>query len=114
MSNDDRIAPRIEFDATLFIEAGVRANPQDTGDIVICQSRDIPDTGMQLVMDQPVRKGRIVRACLDINRFDPVFVIARVVWQNHNNEAYHHGLMLLESPDSDLGSWRETVAALAA
>lgn len=114
MAMDDRISPRITVDATIFIEAGVRANPADTGEIVICQSRDVSETGMQLIMDQPVRKGRIVRACLDINRFDPVFVVVKVVWQNRIGDAYHHGLMLIDTPDTELDAWRDTVSALAA
>ncbi len=110
--NDDRVAPRYNIDLTFFIEAGVRANPQDTGSIVICKSQDLSDTGMQVILDQPIRKGRIVRSCLDIKQFDPIYVIAKVVWQSKSEEAYHHGLLLLESPESDVQLWRDALANL--
>ena len=113
MSLDDRIAPRIDIDATLFIEAGVRATPQDTGDIVICKTRDVSESGMQLIMDNPIRKGRIVRACLDISPHEPVYVIARVVWQNRREQDYYHGLVLISASESDTQGWKDTVENLA-
>ena len=109
---DDRVAPRFSVDLTFFIEAGVRANPGDTGDIVICKSQDLSETGMQVIMDQPLRKGRILRTCLDIKGFDPIYGIAKVVWQSKSEEAYHHGLLILESPDTDVQMWRDALATL--
>ena len=109
---DDRIAPRINIDLTFFIEAGVRASPRDTGEIVICKSQDLSATGVQVVLDQPIRNGRIVRACLDIKQFDPIYVIAKVVWQSKSEEAYHHGLLLLESEDTDVKMWHDALRTL--
>ena len=109
---DDRVAPRYSIDLTFFIEAGVRANPSDTGDIVICKSQDLSQTGMQVILDQPVRKGRIVRTCLDIQQFDPIYVIAKVVWQRESEEAYHHGLLIIKSPDTDVQMWHDALTTL--
>ena len=109
---DDRVAPRYSIDLTFFIEAGVRANPSDTGDIVICKSQDLSETGMQVILDQPIRKGRIVRSCLDIKQFDPIYVIAKVVWQSKSEEEYHHGLSILESTDTDVQMWHDALATL--
>jgi hypothetical protein len=109
---DDRVAPRLNIDLTFFIEAGVRANPMDTGDIVICKSQDLSNSGMQVILDQPLRKGRIVRTCLDIKQLDPIYVIAKVVWQSKSEEAYHHGLLLLESPDTDVQMWHDALSTL--
>ena len=111
---DDRIAPRINIDLTFFIEAGIRANPKDTGKIVICKSQDLSATGMQVILDQPIRKGRIVRACLDIKSIEPIFVIAKIVWQKKSENGHHHGLLLLDSPDADLQAWQEAMKSLAA
>ena len=112
-SIDDRIAPRLNIDATIFIEAGIRAHPKDTGKIGICSSHDISETGMQVVLDQRIGKGRIVRACLDINKYDLIFVIAKVVWQSHSSGAFHHGLSLLETQGTDIKKWRSTIRQLS-
>ena len=109
---DDRVAPRFNIDLTFFIEAGVRANARDTGSIIICKSQDLSEIGMQVILDQPIRAGRIVRSCLDIKQFDPIYVIAKVVWQSKLEEEYHHGLLLLESPDTDVQMWRDALATL--
>ena len=109
---DDRVAPRFDIDLTFFVEAGVRAHPRDTGDIVICKSHDLSETGLQIILDQPLRKGRIVRACMDIKDVEPIYVIAKVVWQSKVEEAFHHGLLLMESPDVDTEAWRKTLKSL--
>ena len=56
---DDRIAPRLNIDATIFIEAGIRAQPKDTGKIVICSSHDISETGMQVVLVKDISDDRL-------------------------------------------------------
>lgn len=109
---DDRVAPRFDIDLTFFVEAGVRAHPRDTSDIVICKSHDLSETGLQIILDQPLRKGRIVRACMDIKDVEPIYVIAKVVWQSKVEEAFHHGLLLMESPEVDTEAWRKTLKSL--
>ena len=58
-SIDDQIAPRLNIDATIFIEAGIRAQPKDTGKIVICSSHDISETGMQVVLVKDISDDRL-------------------------------------------------------
>ena len=59
--DDDRVTPRIGVDAAIFVEVGVRIDPEDTGEIVICNSMDISDGGLQLVLDEGMATGQIVR-----------------------------------------------------
>jgi hypothetical protein len=112
MSSDERNAPRFDVDATIFLEAGVRAEASDTGKIVICKSEDVSATGMKVLLDQPLRKGRVVRACLDGHGHDPVFVVMKVVWQSRAGESYHHGMLLLDAPDSDKDAWEKIVGQI--
>ncbi len=95
MTTDDRRAPRYHIDATVFVEAGERTSPSDTGEIVICSSMDLSETGLQVVLDQGIKTGRIVRLCIDIKGRDAIYVVGKVVWHHQQGNLYHHGIMLL-------------------
>jgi hypothetical protein len=111
--DDDRIAPRIGVDAAIFVEVGVRIDPEDTGEIVICNSLDISEGGLQVVLDEGMSTGQIVRICLDISDREPIFAIAKVMWQKSNGTDFRHGLMLLDADDTDLNLWQSVVEELS-
>ena len=113
MSAEERASERIDIDTLIFVEAGKRSNPKETGDIVVCNSLDLSETGLQIMLDQSIDKGRIVRICLDVQGLELVFVIAQVRWLREEGGFVRHGLMLLENSDSDLAGWRKAVESLS-
>ena len=109
---DDRVTPRTDIDAAVFIEVGERAHPDDTGEIVISSALDVSATGLQVVLDQGLKKGRIVRVCLDVAGSEPIFVVAKIMWQKGDGLEYCHGLMILEADNTDFKLWQRTFARL--
>ena len=112
---DARKTPRYEKDVTLFIEVLAASNFGDQDDdIVICNTLDLSATGAQVIIDQAVPQGNIIRICLQVADHMPVFVVAKVVWQKKAEqlEAYHLGLNLMPSLGTDYQQWRSRVEQL--
>lgn len=101
---DERIAPRIEKDSTIFIELGA-----DASNIIICKSLDLSMTGVQVLVDEPILEGCILRLCLDSQGKAPIFVVARVVWQKSGTDGFHIGFKLLPSKGTDFQSWETAI-----
>ena len=53
---DDRIAPRVEKDTTIFVELTTGSvENQVESDIVICKSVNLSTTGVQVVLDREIK-----------------------------------------------------------
>ena len=112
---DERQSPRIERDAAIFLELrSSSVTDTDEIDIVLAQSFDLSDPGVQIVLDRNIPEGNIIQLCLDIRDSEPIFVVARVIWGRQDTEtgAYHIGFKLLESKGTDFDQWQQTVAAM--
>jgi len=112
--SDDRRSPRFDIDATIFVEAGERVSPADTGEIVICKSMDLSESGVKVVLDQQMKTGRIVRLCLDLKDFEPIYVMGKVVWHEQVGNSFHHGIVLIPTKDTDTRLWRATIVEMCA
>ena len=113
--SDERIAPRIEKDSTVFIELDAGTFDQkEESDIVICKSLDLSSTGLQVVLDREINEGSVLRLCLDSLGRAPIFVVAQVMWQRENQGSgeYHVGFMLLESRATDFDKWQQAIAEM--
>jgi hypothetical protein len=114
---DERIAPRVETDTTIFVElqAASKANATEA-DIVICKTLDLSLTGLQVALDKPVPTGSILRLCLDISEYDPLFIVAEVVWQQFDAATgeTHVGFKILPSNGTDYAAWEAAMAEIFA
>ncbi len=112
---DDRIAPRVEKDTTVFVEltTGSVADKVDS-DIVICKTVNLSTTGVQVVLDREISKGCILRLCLDTKGWAPIFVVAKAMWQRQDlkTQQYYVGFMILESSGTDFADWQVVVAKM--
>lgn len=97
----------------MFVEAGERVSPADTGEIVICKSMDLSESGVKVVLDQQMKTGRIVRLCLDLKDHEPIYVMGKVVWHEQIGNNYHHGIVLIPALHTDTRLWRSTISQIA-
>jgi len=114
---DERIAPRIEADTTIFVELQAASKVNATAaDIVICKTIDLSLAGLQVALDQPVPTGSILRLCLDVSEYDPLFVVAEVVWQQFNATTgeTHVGFKIRRSNGTDYAAWEAAMAEIFA
>ena len=112
---DQRLSPRVGKDLTIFVEVQAASRQDEsTEDIVICQSLDLSNNGLQVALDRIIPEGRILRLCLDIKGKEPIFVVAEVVWrrQDADSQDYHVGFRLLESTGTDFTSWQQVISEL--
>jgi hypothetical protein len=84
-------APRVETDTTIFVE-------------------------LQVALDKPVPTGSILRLCLDISEYDPLFFVAEVVWQQFNAATgeTHLGFKILPLNGTDYAAWEAAMAEIFA
>ena len=88
---DERRAPRVETDTTIFVE-------------------------LQVALDKPVPTGSILRLCLDISEYDPLFIVAEVVWQQFNaaTDETHVGFKIRRSNGTDYAAWEAAMVEVFA
>jgi len=106
-SPEHRIETRLNLEATIFLEM-----LSDQTDILMCNSLDLSATGLQVLVDDEIETGSIVRLCIDLAKRDPIYLVAEVMWvrPDHKEEATRLGLSLFES--DDIGAWKELVAEM--
>jgi hypothetical protein len=110
---DERIAPRVETDTTIFVELRAASKVNATeADIVICKTVNLSLAGLQVALDKPVPTGSILRLCLDISEYDPLFIVAEVMWQQFNaaTEETYVGFKILRSNGTDYAAWEAAMA----
>lgn len=106
---DERIAPRFEKDLTIFMELFSGSIETDSeSNIVICKSLDLSSTGLQVSLDKDLPEGSILRLCLDTRSRQPIFVVAKVIWQQQDldTKEFYVGFELLNSRGTDYDSWK--------
>ncbi|MCH7744206.1 MAG: PilZ domain-containing protein [Proteobacteria bacterium] len=112
---DERAAPRLTKDVTIFIEIqSTSIEDKSHEDIVICKSLNLSALGLQVKLDRVIPEGRILRLCLDMKKKEPIFVIGEVVWrrQDEDTKDYHVGFKLLDSRGSDLIDWQQAISEI--
>jgi|TARA_Y100000310_G_scaffold282900_1_gene304487 hypothetical protein len=112
---EHRIESRLELAETVFVEVlSTSADHHEAPRIIICNSLDLSANGLQVVVDEEMPLGSILRLCIDMHDRDPLYLVGEVMWQRRNakSEGYCIGFSLFESDDTDIQSWKEVVADL--
>ena len=114
-ATEERSVPRYQKDTTVFVEltsGSVTDNVESS--IVICRSVDLSNTGVQVLLDEAIPEGHILRLCLDTRGREPIFVVAEVVWQlqDEDSEEQFVGFRLVDSQGSDFLEWRRAISEM--
>ena len=112
--HEDRGEVRLELEATIFVEI-LASNKNNTGNVLMCNSLDLSENGLQVVVDDEMPAGSIFRLCIDLKEADPIFLVAEVKWQRPDPETdgFRIGFSLFESDDTDIQRWKELVADMS-
>jgi hypothetical protein len=108
-----RVETRLELEETVFIET-LASDSTKAGTIIMCNSLDFSANGLQVVIDEDISLGSILRLCIDMKDADPIFLVAEVKWKRPDaeSEGFRIGFLLFESDDTDIQRWKELVAEL--
>lgn len=104
---------RLELEATIFIEV-LAADDRSAGEVIMCNSLDLSANGLQVVLDEDIPAGSILRLCVDLPDAAPLFLVGEVKWKRPDTEAdaFRLGFLLFEADDSDILRWKKLVAEL--
>ncbi|MCZ6503719.1 MAG: PilZ domain-containing protein [Gammaproteobacteria bacterium] len=112
---EDRVESRLGLEATIFVEI-LASDSHNAGNVLMCNSLDLSEHGLQVVVDDEMPAGSIFRLCIDLKDSEPIFLVAEVKWQrpDPDADAFRIGFLLFESDDTDIQRWRELVADMLA
>ena len=113
--NEDREDTRLDIEATIFIEL----QPSDVdspGSVIMCSSWDLSAHGLQVVVDDEIDIGTILRLCIDFPTRDPIFLVAEVKWvqEDPDCDGIRLGFLIFDSEDTDVAAWRLLIEDLRA
>ena len=110
-----RTETRLELEETIFIEI-IASDSRSAGNVIMCNSLDLSANGLQVLLDEEISMGSILRLCIDLKNTDPIFLVGEVKWMRPDPEtgAYRIGFLLFESEDTDIETWKTLVADLLA
>lgn len=113
--NSGRAETRVSLEATIFLEV-IASDSQTAGSVVMCNSLDLSPSGLQVVVDEDVAVGSILRLCADIRDDDPIFLVGEVKWKRPDEEpdAWRLGFLLYEADGSDIDRWKRLVLDMPA
>ena len=108
---NNRIETRIDLEETIFIEI-IASDMSDTGIIIMCNSLDLSANGLQVIIDEEISLGSILRLCIDLKDAEPIYVVGEVKWKRPDEETggWRIGFLLFEADDTDIQRWKEFVA----
>jgi len=110
-SPEHRIETRLELEETVFIEVLSASAASDTN-VVMCSSLDLSANGIQVVVDQDIALGSILRLCIDMPDEEPIFLVGEIMWKRADTATggICLGFLLFESDDSDIAEWKQWIA----
>ena len=110
-SREHRIETRLELEETVFIEV-LSAAAESAVNVVMCSSLDLSANGIQVVVDEDIALGSILRLCIDMPEQEPIFLVGEVKWKRADTASggICLGFLLFESDDSDIAEWKQWVA----
>ncbi len=110
-SPEHRIETRLELEETVFIEV-LSAASESQASVVMCNSLDLSANGIQVVVDQDIALGSILRLCIDMPEQEPIFLVGEVKWKRADTATggIRLGFLLFESDDSDIAEWKQWIA----
>ncbi|MBV1878170.1 MAG: PilZ domain-containing protein [Pseudomonadales bacterium] len=109
--NDHRIEHRLRIEETVIIEL-LDSSLNTQQKVVICSSSDLSANGIQVVVDQHIAVGSILRLCLDLPNAAPIFLTGEVKWTavEPNNCDIRLGFLIHECDQSDIVGFKYWVA----
>ena len=111
--HENRVETRLDLEATIFVEL-LSSDKQSPGTIIMCNSLDLSSNGLQVVVDDEIPAGSIIRLCIDLKDADPIFLVAEVKWQrpDPDTDAYRIGFLIFESDDTDIIRWKSLMKTM--
>lgn len=115
MSDDKerRCEERLDESATILLER-YAADYDSTrpASIIVCHSLDISAGGLQIVIDQSIPVGTILRLCAQFHGGrESLYVVGEVKWlRADHHDLYQIGFALYDSDQTDIVAWKELVA----
>jgi len=108
---NERVETRLELEETIFIEV-LSSTTEDNGDVIMCTSIDLSANGLQVVVDNELAVGSILRLCVDLPDKEPMFLVAEIKWKkpDPNSDGFLLGFLLFESEDTDIAEWKLWIA----
>ena len=112
---NNRVETRLDQEETIFIEV-IASDSRSAGSVIMCNSLDLSANGLQVILDEEISVGSILRICIDLKDEEPIFLVAEVKWQRPDEETggFRIGFLLFESEDTDIVRWKQLVADLLA
>jgi len=111
---NNRIETRLDLEETIFIEI-IASDSTSAGSVIMCNSLDLSANGLQVIVDEEISVGTILRLCIDLKDADPIFLVGEVMWQRPDAETggYRIGFSLFEAEGTDFDRWKELIVSLA-
>ena len=108
-----RVETRLDLEETIFIEV-IASDSSSAGSVIMCNSLDLSANGLQVIVDEEISLGTILRLCIDLKDADPIYLVAEVKWKRPDEPTggYRIGFLLFESDDTDILRWKQLVAEL--
>ncbi|MFT5012728.1 MAG: hypothetical protein ACJAX5_002792 [Patiriisocius sp.] len=78
--------------------------------VVMCNSLGFSANGIQVVVDEDIALGSILRLCIDMPEQKPIFLVGEVMWQRADTGGICLGFLVYESDDSDIADWKQSIA----
>ena len=106
--SEHREETRIEQEETIFIEVLSSESYSKNNDVIMCTSLDLSANGLQVVVDNDIALGSILRLCIDLPDKEPIFLVGEVMWKRPDpgTDCTRLGFSLFESDDSNIEEWK--------
>lgn len=97
-ANNDEL--HLKLQATIFIEV-IASDNTSAGNVVMCNSLDLSPHGLQVIVDEELSIGTILRLCVDLRDAEPIFLVGEVKTQRPDAETggYRIEFEIFESDD---------------
>ena len=105
-----RTEERFEAEETILIEAlASMDHSHDT--VLMCNSINISNSGLQVLTDEEIAAGSILRLCVDLKDDQPIFLVAEARWHRPDKATggYRMGFRLFASDDTDTRRWQQYI-----
>jgi PilZ domain len=115
--NEQRSNPRVGLQSRIFIELkSPEADYSEPGEIAQCKTLDVSKNGLKAQLSTPLRPQAILRLGVELPSVtEPLYLAAQVRWCRSDPETENSwvaGLMIMNTSDSDINSWREILQRL--
>jgi hypothetical protein len=116
MSIEKRRHERLSFQGTIFIELISPGMSGHDGEVVICKTIDISQSGLRVGVDRELTVGAILQIGVDLlDAEDTLYLAGEVRWCGPDDDAEDRwlvGFELMNANDSDIEAWRAALTEM--